>query len=128
MSSSDIQAFVNRLVETEPAATKSIRLEIDTNNDTHALFEVLLMIMIELLKKWYSPPITITTIRPEHLIKLQKYFASFGIEFYLVVHDHPSVIRIHNKDYLQKTKLEDMKFKMYDRENDQLFSVHFLCI
>lgn len=118
-----IAQFVTSLLETEPGSPHSVQLEIDTGGDVHALFEVLLMTMTEILKRWYSPPITIGVITPSHLVKLIGYFASFGIQFNLDIDENPAVIAIRNSDYLQKSRLEDMKFKL--THVGKLYTVRF---
>lgn len=110
--SSDVARFVNSLLETEPGPPRSIRLEVDTGGDVHALFEFLLMSMTEILKRWYQPPITIGRITPEHLAKLIGYFASVGYQFSLEIEENPRIVAIRNRDYLQQSRLGDMKFQM----------------
>jgi len=118
-----IKDFVGSLLTTEPGAPFSVQLEVDTDGDVHALFEVLLMIMTEVLKRWYSPPITIGVITPVHLAKLIGYFASFGIQFSLEIDEHPRITSIHNGEYLQKSQLKDMKFKL--THAGKLYTVSF---
>lgn len=120
---SEITGFVTRLLETEPGAPNSVQLVVDTDGDTQAMFEVQLLIMTEILKKWYQPPIKISSIQECDLGKLIAYFASFGIVFELTVAPIPAVFRLNNREYLQKSRLEDMKFQMTD--NDQLYTVRF---
>jgi hypothetical protein len=114
---SDIQTFVNRLLAQEPATPNSIQLEIDTDGDVAALFEVLLTIMTSVLKAWYPPPISITQLTETDLRKLQAYFASFGIAFELVIEPVPCVLRINNREYERQTRLEDMRFQMTSADN-----------
>ena len=121
--SDQIAHFVTSLLQTEPGPPHSVQLEIDTDGDVHALFEVMLMTMTEILKRWYSPPITIGVITPTQLVKLVGYFASFGIKFTLEIDENPAVIAIRNGDYLQKSQLEDMKFKL--THEGKLYTVCF---
>ena len=121
--SSDAARFVNSLLETEPGPARSIRLEVDTGGDEHALFEFLLMTMTEMLKRWYQPPITIGRVTPEHLAKLIGYFASFGFQFSLAIEENPRIVAIRNRDYLQQSRLSDMKFQM--AHEGQLYTARF---
>lgn len=121
--SSEIHQFVEQLMREAPGAPHSIQLEVDTDGDVHALFEVLLLIMTEILKKWYQPPITISAVSEENLARLVAYFASFGIKFGLDIRQTPRVLRLNNRDYLQQSRLDQMRFKMV--HNDKLYTVTF---
>lgn len=112
MAAPDIINFVDSLLARPPQAPNSIQLEIDAEGDPCSLFEVLLMIMADILKRWYAPPITIGNITPEDGLRLVAYFASFDIKFNLSVEDEPRVLHINNREYLQQSRLEDMKFKV----------------
>ena len=118
-----IPEFVSKLLLTEPGAPRSVQLEIDTDGDVCAMFEVLLMTMTEILKRWYSPPISIGVISPENLVRLIGYFASFGIKFSLDVDENPRVIAINNREYLQKSRLDQMRFQM--SHEGRLYTVRF---
>ena len=107
----------------DACAPGSVQLSIDTDGDTQALFEVMLLIMTEMLKKWYPPPISIPQVSTADLGRLVAYFASFGMRFHLDVEENPRVVRINNRDYMQKSRLEDMKFKILS--DNKLYSVHF---
>ena len=121
--SSEIIGFVERLLETEPAAEKSLQLEIDTEGDVAGMFEVLLLIMTEILKRWYAPPITIGNISETDLVRLVRYFASFGIKFNLDIADEPRVLRINNREYLRQSRLEEMRFQV--AHNRKVYTVRF---
>ena len=121
--SDTISAFVNALTAEAPGHPHSVQLEVDTDGDLHALYEVLLMTMTEILKKWYEPPITISRVQPRDLERLQAYFASFGFKLNLDVGEVPRVLHINNRDYLRKSRLEDMKFSVADA--GALYTVHF---
>lgn len=108
----EIKQFVQKLVGASPQAPNSVVLEIDTDGDIHGLFEVLLMIMTEILKSWYPPPITIGAISEEDLSRLIDYFASFGIVFSLEIVPERQAQVLSNRDYLQKSRLQDMTFQM----------------
>jgi len=108
----EIKQFVQKLLATTPQAPNSVALEIDTDGDIHGLFEVLLMIMTEILKSWYPPPITIGAISEEDLSRLIDYFASFGIVFSLEIVPERQARVLSNRDYLQKSRLQDMTFQM----------------
>jgi hypothetical protein len=121
--SEDIHRFVNRLVSREPGEPGSIQLEVDTDGDAAALFEVLLLIMTEVLKKWYQPPISVGRISTADLQRLRAYFMSFNIKFDLTAEPLPPVCVLHNRDYLNKSELSDMKFQM--TYEDKLYTVCF---
>jgi hypothetical protein len=123
MSSGSIQSFVRELLRAPPGAPHSVQLEMDTG-DVHGMFEALLLIMTEILKSWYPPPISIGSISSEHLVRLIGYYASFGINFSLLEEDIPPVLRINNKTYLQESRLEVMKFQM--SHGSKLYTVRFL--
>ena len=112
-----IKPFVDKLLATKPGPIQSIELEIDTDGDVHGLFEVLLMIMTEILKAWYPPPITIGMISEEDLVRLIDYFASFGIKFSLEVLPETRARVVSNRDYLKKSRLQDMTFQMSHNVN-----------
>jgi hypothetical protein len=112
MAAPDIRNFVDSLLARSPQAPNSLQLEIDTDGDPCSMFEVLLMIMTDILKRWYAPPITIGNITPEDGGRLAAYFASFGIAFHFTSEEEPRVLRINNREYLQQSRLEDMKFKV----------------
>lgn len=120
-----IAGFVRELIRTAPGPPKSVQLELDTE-DIHGTFEALLMIMTELLKTWYAPPISIGTISEEHLALMIGYYSSFGFRFDLQVEDTPLVLRINNKMYLQQTRLDTMKFQMANA--GKLYTVRFLVL
>jgi len=122
-ASSDVTRFVNSLLETPPAAAHSVQLELDTGGDVQGTFEVLLLIMTEILKRWYAPPISISSIAQEDLVRLIGYFASFGIKFNLDIRQVPRVIRLNNREYLQQSRLNDMKFQVIN--GDQLYTATF---
>ncbi len=121
--SSEVSNFVSALTAAPPGAPHSVQLEVDTDGDLHALYEVLLMTMTEILKKWYAPPITISRVSPANLERLQGYFASFGFKLNLDVVETPRVLHINNRDYLRKSRLEEMKFSVADA--GMLYTVFF---
>lgn len=121
--SNEIKNFVDVLTTTAPGAPHSVQLEVDVDGDIHALYEVLLMTMTEILKKWHAPPITISNVSPSDLERLQAYFASFGFKLDLIITEVPRVLHINNRDYLHKSRLEDMKFSVAD--NGMLYTVGF---
>ena len=124
--SAEIVTFVDKLLETPPGKPHSVQLEIDTEGDMPAFFEVLLIIMTNILKRWYAPPISISNVSQEDLGRLVAYFASFGIEFNLSIEPVPRVLAIRNKAYIQESLLKDMKFQV--SHNDQLYTVRFSMI
>lgn len=119
----DIQTFVNRLLAKAPESPDSIQLEVDTEGDVVGLFEVLLTIMTSILKAWYPPPIHISKLTQKDLDKLVAYFASFSVGFHLTKESIPNVLRINNRAYESKTRLEDMKFQM--TSSDTLYTIRF---
>lgn len=121
--SNDVKNFIDVLTADPPGAPHSVQLELDTDGDIHALYEVLLMSMTEILKKWYPPPITISRVSPLDLERLQAYFASFGFKMDLTITETPRVLHINNRDYLNKSRLEAMKFSVAD--NGMLYTVGF---
>jgi len=120
--SDTVDAFVDKLLQTSAGAPYSVQLEIDTE-DTHGMFEVLLLIMTQILKKWYPPPITIGLVSDEDFLRLTEYFASFGMKIKLDVREVPRVLRLNNRDYLEQSRLEEMKFQMVHL--DKLYTVNF---
>jgi len=122
-ASSDVTRFVESLLASAPGASRSVQLEMDTGGDVQGTFEVLLLIMTEILKRWYAPPISVSNIADEDLLRLIGYFASFGIKFNLDVRGVPRVLHLNNREYLQKSRLEDMKFQVVNGE--QLYTVTF---
>jgi hypothetical protein len=124
MSNREIASFVGQLLAHPPGAAHSVQLVIDTGDDVHALFEVLLMTMTEMLKSWYPPPISISAINPFDLDRMTRYFASFGIQFTLDIEDADHNNRvINNRAYLSEARLENMRFRIY--HNASIYSVHF---
>jgi hypothetical protein len=121
--SSEVTQFVNSLLATSPRAPHSVHLDIDVDGDVAALFEVLLLTMTEMLKHWYEPPITISKISDVDLERMIDYFASFGIRFQLETAPEPPVLRIHNREYLQQSRLEQMKFQI--AHENRLYTVRF---
>jgi hypothetical protein len=118
-----VHDFVDSLTSSPPGAPHSVQLEVDTDGDLQALYEVLLMTMTEIMKKWYPPPITISRVSPADNERLQAYFASFGFKLNLAVREVPRVLHVNNRDYLQKSRLEDMKFSVTD--GGSLYTVWF---
>ena len=121
--SADIVRFVDALVSAPAGEPYSVQLDLDTE-DVQGVFEFLLTVMTEMLKKWYPPPISVSNISPMDLVKLIGYFASFGYQFKL---DVISVARppiINNRDYLQQTELDAMKFQIASLES-KLYTVRF---
>lgn len=114
---SEIKDFVKKLLSQPPSSPKTIDLEIDTDGDIHGLFEALLTIMTEILKHWYAPPITIGNISEEDLLRIIDYFASFGFKFNLEIKPELQARVLSNRDYLQKSRLEDMTFQMSHQGN-----------
>jgi len=121
-----ITAFIDSLLGDglkEPGPPHSIQLEIDTEGDIHGLFEVLLLIMTGILKRWYALPITIGAISQIDTIKLVGFYASFGIQFNLDIDKAPKTLRVNNRDYLHKSRLDDMNFQMV--HDGKLYTVYF---
>jgi hypothetical protein len=121
--SSEITNFVNALTSKPPGAPHSVQLVVDTDDDIHAMYEVLLMIMTEILKKMYAPPISISRVSPSDLERLQAYFASFGFKLNLQICESLR-LGINNRDYLQKSRLEDMHFRVAS-DDGRTYTVFF---
>lgn len=121
--SHSVTNFVNGLTAAPAGAPFSVQLDLDIDGDVHALYEFLLTTMTEILKKWYAPPITLSRISPSDLERLQAYFASFGFKLNLDVKDTPRILHINNRDYLQKSRLEEMKFSV--EAGGHLYTVFF---
>jgi hypothetical protein len=119
----EIVDFVAELLKKPPGPPNSIQFEIDTDGDIQALFEALLITMTEILKTWYPPPITIALISDEDVARIKAYFASFSLQFHFNVEDLDEELRINNKMYLQKSKLEDMCFRVV--ASKKLYTVRF---
>jgi hypothetical protein len=119
----EIVEFVTELLKKPPGPPNSVQFEIDTDGDVQALFEVLLITMTEILKTWYPPPITIALIADEDVARIKAYFASFSLKFHFNVEDVPRVLHINNKEYLQKSRLEDMRFRV--SAGEKLYTVYF---
>jgi hypothetical protein len=119
----EIVEFVAELLKKPPGPPNSVQFEIDTDGDVQALFEVLLITMTEILKTWYPPPITIALISDEDVARIKAYFASFSLKFHFNVEDVPRVLHIDNKMYLQKSRLEDMRFRV--SAGGKLYTVYF---
>jgi hypothetical protein len=119
----EIIDFVAELLKKPPGPPNSIQFEIDTDGDIQALFEALLITMTEILKTWYPPPITIALISDEDVARIKAYFASFSLQFHFNVEDLETELRINNKMYLQKSKLEDMRFCVV--ASKKLYTVRF---
>ena len=121
--SDEIKDFVKELLKKAPGAPHSVHFEIDTDGDIQGLFEVMLIVMTEILKTWYPPPITIALISEEDLIRMTQYFASFGIQFRLDIETIRDSVRVNNREYLQKTRLEDMRFRVV--HEDKIYTARF---
>jgi hypothetical protein len=119
----EIVEFVAELLKKPPGPPNSVQFEIDTDGDIQALFEVLLITMTEILKTWYPPPITIALISEEDVARITAYFASFSLKFHFSVEEVVGELRINNKMYLQKSKLEDMLFRV--AAGGKLYTVRF---
>ena len=119
----ELQTFVDRLLAGPPGARNSIQFEVDTDGDVVGLFEVFLTIMTSLLKAWYPPPISFGRISDADWDKVRDYFASFGVQFQLKQESIPAVLRINNRAYETKRRLEDMQFQM--TSEDTLFTIRF---
>jgi hypothetical protein len=119
----DIDRFVERLLANPPGKPHSITLELDVEGDAVALFEALLTIMTTILRMWYAPPINLARISESDMERLLAYFASFGIALNIETQDLPRVIRINNRAYETKSRLQDMTFQMTNQNT--LYTVSF---
>jgi hypothetical protein len=119
----EITEFVAELLKKPPGPPNSVQFEIDTDGDVQALFEVLLLTMTAILKTWYPPPITIALISDEDVARIKAYFASFSLQFHFNIEDVPAVLHINNKEYIHKSRLEDMRFRV--AAGGKLYTVRF---
>ena len=121
--SDDVSTFVSGLLSVPPGSRRSVQLDLDAE-DAQGIFEFFLTVMTEIMKKWYTPPISVEKITEADLERIVAYFASFGIRFTMDVIDTPRVLQINNREYLQKSRLEDMRFQMASRDS-KLYTVRF---
>jgi hypothetical protein len=119
----DPGSFARDLITRPSGAPHSVQLEIDTGGDQQAMFEVLLIIMTEMMKQWYAPPISIGTVQEADIARLTAYYASFGIKFKLDIVNAPATLSIRNRDYIQQSRLENMKFQV--AHASKLYTVRF---
>jgi hypothetical protein len=119
---SSVEDFADQLFASPPGRQGTVNLDIDVNEPSE-LFEVLLLIMTQGLKKWYGARINIGDVAADHIVKLQEYFLSFGIHLVVDRVAEPGVYMIDNKAYLEKKKLEEMTFTV--AANKHLYTVHF---
>jgi hypothetical protein len=119
----EIGEFVAEMLKKPPGPPNSIQFEIDTDGDVTAMFEVLLLTMTAILKKWYAPPITIALISDEDLVRITQYFASFGIAFHFDAVNQPQVLHINNREYLTQSRLDEMRFRL--AHGGKLYTVRF---
>jgi hypothetical protein len=117
------QEFARTLFSTAPNPPHTVQLEFDTGGDVPALFEVLLLIFTEGLKTMYTPPIHMSAITEESIVKCMSYFASFGIDLLIEKTELPPVLHIKNKRYLKERDLERMTFQV--SEAGFLYTVRF---
>jgi hypothetical protein len=117
------QEFARTLFLTDPKPAHSVHLEFDTDGDAPALFEVLLLIFTEGLKTMYPPPIQISSISEESIVKIMSYFASFGMKMTLEKTEVPAVLQIQNKKYLTQRDITNMTFQV--AEHSYLYTVRF---
>jgi hypothetical protein len=122
--SEELKDFVAELLAKPPGKPHSVKFEVDTDGDIQAFFEVMLIVMTEVLKTWYPPPITIALISDEDRLRLTQYFASFGIAFHLAIEDSVGRgVQINNREYLQQSRLEQMRFRI--AHDGKLYTVRF---
>jgi hypothetical protein len=106
---SSVDDFCNELFSKDPERPGSVDLSVDVNEPSE-YFEFLLLVMTNGLKRWLGDRINIADVMKTHIEKLKEYFVSFGMNIYLDIEEKPHIYSIDNKSYLNKTKLEDMKF------------------
>ncbi len=119
----DIESFVTALTASPPKPPHSVELELDCDGDPVALYEALLTAFITMLKKWYAPPIDLKSISEERIRECASYFASFGVLMQIEISEIPRVLRINNKEYETKERLQDMRFQM--TSGSRLFTLWF---
>ena len=120
---SDVHSFVDQLLSASPLPRGSVQLDLDAE-DAQGIFEFMLTVMTEIMKKWYTPPIHMEKVNDKDLERLKDYFASFSMRLHMDVEEQPRVLQINNREYLQKSRLEEMKFQMASRDS-MLYTVRF---
>jgi len=106
---SSVDDFCNELFSKSPERPGTVDLSVDVNEPSE-YFEFLLLVMTNGLKRWLGDRINIVDVMKTHIEKLHEYFISFGMNIHLDTELKPHIYSIDNKSYLNKTKLEDMKF------------------
>lgn len=106
---SSVDDFCNELFSKDPERAGSVDLSVDVNEPSE-YFEFLLLVMTNGLKRWLGDRINIADVMKTHIEKLQQYFISFGMNIHLDTEEKPHIYSIDNKMYLNKTRLDDMKF------------------
>jgi hypothetical protein len=117
-----INEFARHVFNGSPGSPGSVALDIDVESPSE-FFEVLLLIMTYGMKQWYGQRVDVADVSAEHIVKLQQYFASFGVVLHIDKKDEPDVYMIDNKAYLEKDKLDDMTFTI--AANKSLFTIWF---
>jgi len=117
-----IDDFCEALFSKEPERPGGVDLTIYVDEPSE-LFEALLLIMTNGLKRWYGPRINISNVDTEHILKLRQYFLSFGIIIDIEDEDKPDIYSIDNRAYLNKKSLDDMTFTV--EGSQKLFTVKF---
>lgn len=119
---SSVEEFTEHLFSKSPASQGSIGLNFDVESPSE-LFEVLLLIMTNGMKRWYGPRINIADISAEKMRLLQEYFLSFNLILHVDKAEAPGVYAIDNKEYMSLNKLEEMTFKVVAHNN--IFTIRF---
>lgn len=117
-----VSVFCDQLFGDEPGLPGSIPLDIDVETPSE-LFELLLLIMTNGMKRYYGQRINIADVSTEHIKKLQQYLGSIGFNLSVDKRAEPGTYMIDNKAYLNKAKLEDMTFTVAAHKS--LFIVSF---
>ena len=106
---SSVEEFCDQLFSKDPERPGTVDLSIVVSEPSE-YFEVLLLIMTNGLKKWYGSRINIAEVMMTHIEKLKEYFISFGTNIHIDAEEKPDIYSIDNQAYLDKTRLDDMKF------------------
>jgi hypothetical protein len=124
--SDSVHEFIRTLLKKEPQAPHTVELEVDTDGDVPALFEVLISVFTGIMSSWYPSPIKLASVTSEKKERVEAYFKSFGIDLHFTstpLTDVQNVLKIDNNAYLRERRLEDMNMQIMD--GDQIFKIAF---
>lgn len=111
MEDQSLNRFCDQLYSAAPGTPGSVNLEIGCDFPSE-MFEALLLICVNGLRRWYSVPIDPSRLSVERLQDLVAYFASFNVVLSITAKDEPIIYRIDNKSYLEETEFKNMRFQI----------------